>query len=180
MQHDAMKDSMHAAAPGPLNDEVHHGASDALAGKPQSAPADWFLQSLISLINHRPHLRLDVVLHVGGMAVSGTMVAGTAYFERFARAFPDALDLVDQAQRQTAHDSIAMHAARYGMRNADDSVDPPDYVHLIDAQVIPRASEGRVDAPVGVPLWRGRVHAVDGFQLRCRSAVPDSGRGNDP
>lgn len=136
---------------------------------PQAAAGDWFLQSLVSLVNHRPHLRLGVVLQVHGLQVRGTLVAGTVWFGHFAAVFADALDLDDPAQRQTAHDSIAMHASRYGIRNADDSVDPPDYLHLVDAVV--EDSSGRTDPPVAVPLWRGRIDAIDGFQLQPRRAA---------
>ncbi|MBD7953023.1 gas vesicle protein [Stenotrophomonas sp. Sa5BUN4] len=148
------------------NDPASRTWPDAGAGG--SRPGDWFLQSLVSLVNHRPHLRLGIVLHVHGLEISGSLVSGTAYFERFARAFPDALDLADQAQRQTAHDSIAMHAARYGSRNADDSTDPPDYLHLIDVRV---TAAGSADAMApALPLWRGRIDAIDGFQLQAREA----------
>lgn len=148
------------------NDPASRTWPDAGAGG--SRPGDWFLQSLVSLVNHRPHLRLGIVLHVHGLEISGSLVSGTAYFERFARAFPDALDLADQAQRQTAHDSIAMHAARYGSRNADDSTDPPDYLHLIDVRV---TAVGSADAMApALPLWRGRIEAIDGFQLQGRDA----------
>lgn len=173
-----MRDSIRGCSPDPAPGRGPGGDS----GEPtatEGLPADWFLQSLVSLINHRPHLRLDVVLQVRGLEVSGTIVSGTAYFERFARAFPDALALTDQAQRQTAYDSIAMHAARYGLRNADDSVDPPEYVHLIEAQVVSCRPRGNVDARIAVPLWRGRIDAVDGFQLRHRHAAarPDRNDG---
>lgn len=124
--------------------------------------SDWFLQSLISLVNNRPHVHIDVALMVGGLVVTGTLVSGRTYFLEFARQFAEGFGFNDHSARQAAYASVAEHAERFGNRNEDDSEDPPAYIHLLDPRFAGQGAEEYAD---GARLWRGRVGSVDGFHL---------------
>lgn len=148
------------------------GRQTADTGVPRQS--DWFLQSLISLVNHRPHVKIDVALMVGGLVVTGTLVSGRTYFLEFARQFAEGFGFNDHSARQAAYASVAEHAERFGNRNDDDSEDPPAYIHLLDPRFAGQGAEQYAD---GARLWRGRVESVDGFHLA--TGMPSAGQ-HDP
>lgn len=119
---------------------------------------DWYLQSLVSLVN-MSQLEFGITLVVAGGVVSGKLVGGKKYFETFAEDFSgswpgDAKEEINKA--------FARNAEIYDTSNDPAGVPPPQFIHLIDAKIF--FSSGSLPTRSGV-LWRGRINAVSGFHL---------------
>ena len=131
-----------------------------------SKPVDWFLQSLISIVNDETG-GIPITLSVGGLLVSGEMIGGKTYFEEFARQFKDGFRDISRETAATIEESFKRLGDIYDPiqegSQENGSHSKPHIVHLRDAQIYhsggdPTPFEKRV-------LWRGRLEAVDGFSL---------------
>lgn len=123
--------------------------------------ADAFLQFLVNLVNNGSQIEsIGVTLQMGGMMVSGSIVSGADYFDRFAASFTNSLSTIDAETRASVHASLAELGDVFRVPQPADPL--PNYIHLADALFF--AADG---SPVaGQPtLWRGRTSAVDGFIL---------------
>ena len=131
-----------------------------------SRPVDWFLQSLVSIVNDETG-DIPITLSVSGLLVSGEMIGGKTYFEEFARQFKDGFRDISRETAATIEESFKRLGDLYNpiqqesQRNG--SRPKPHIVHLRDAQIYhsgdnPTPFEKRV-------LWRGRLEAIDGFSL---------------
>ena len=70
--------------------------------------ADAFLQFLVNLVNNGSQIEsIGVTLQMGGMLVSGSIVSGAEYFDRFAASFTNSLGAMDAETRTTVHASLA-------------------------------------------------------------------------
>ncbi len=128
---------------------------------PATPSADAFLQFLVNLVNNGSQLEsIGVTLQMGGMLVSGSIVSGADYFDRFAANFSDSLGALDANTRSGVRASLAELGDVF---RVPQPVDPlPNYIHLSDALFF--AADGTPIA--GQPtLWRGRTSSVDGFIL---------------
>lgn len=134
-----------------------------------SAPgADAFLQFLVNLVNNGSQIEsIGVTLQMGGMLVSGAIVSGAEYFDRFAAGFTNSLGTIDAETRASVHASLAELGDVFRVPQPADPL--PNYIHLSGALFF--AADGTPIA--GQPtLWRGRTSAVDGFILgRMQSAT---------
>lgn len=122
---------------------------------------DWFLQSLVDLVNGR-ELEIGLTLQAGGFLVSGLLVSGHQYFKgfgaEFAKAFNDP-ELSEDIQRAYS---------RYGgiytaQKSPGENFTRASFVHLKDARFFNTAGEP-IPANMSV-WWRGRVSEIEGFFL---------------
>lgn len=132
--------------------------------------ADAFLQFLVNLVNNGSQIEsIGVTLQMGGMLVSGSIVSGAEYFDRFAENFTSSLVSLDPDTRQSVHASLAELGDVFRLPQP---VDPlPNYIHLSDALFFTADGTPIAGQPT---LWRGRTSSVDGFilgRLQSDSAV---------
>ncbi|CAB3666234.1 hypothetical protein LMG3458_00854 [Achromobacter deleyi] len=129
-----------------------------VAANPQ---ADVFLQFLVNLVNNGGQLKsIGVTLQMGGMLVSGSIVSGAEYFDRFAESFADSLTDMESAGRQTVRNSLAELGDVFRLPQPAEPL--PNYIHLADALFFTADGTPIAGQPT---LWRGRSNAVDGFIL---------------
>lgn len=63
---------------------------------------------MVNLVNNGGQLEsIGVTLQMGGMLVSGSIVSGAEYFDRFAASFTGSLDMLDADARDAVHRSLA-------------------------------------------------------------------------
>jgi hypothetical protein len=131
--------------------------------EPSAALPDWFLQSLVSLVNNSES-EIGVTLQVSGFLVSGLLVGGAKYFEGFAAelatAFPE-----DQRTTESIQKAFSSYGA--GLYKPTDTADvsspPPTYIHLKQARFF-----HIIGTPVPVNRgvwWRGRLSEVSAFVM---------------
>ncbi|CUJ15218.1 Uncharacterised protein [Achromobacter xylosoxidans] len=124
-------------------------------------PADVFLQFLVNLVNNGGQLKsIGVTLQMGGMLVSGSIVSGAEYFDRFAETFSDSLSDMDTQARQSVRTSLAELGDVFRLPQPAEPL--PNYIHLVDALFFTADGTPIAGQPT---LWRGRNSAVDGFIL---------------
>lgn len=124
-------------------------------------PADVFLQFLVNLVNNGGQLEsIGVTLQMGGMLVSGSIVSGAEYFDRFAASFADSLSGMDAQARQSVRTSLAELGDVFRLPQPAEPL--PNYIHLADALFFTADGTPIAGQPT---LWRGRSSAVDGFIL---------------
>ena len=124
-------------------------------------PADVFLQFLVNLVNNGGQLKsIGVTLQMGGMLVSGSIVSGAEYFDRFAETFADSLSDMDAQARQSVRTSLAELGDVFRLPQPAEPL--PNYIHLADALFFTADGTPIAGQPT---LWRGRSNAVDGFIL---------------
>lgn len=124
-------------------------------------PADVFLQFLVNLVNNGGQLKsIGVTLQMGGMLVSGSIVSGAEYFDRFAETFSDSLSDMDTQARQSVRTSLAELGDVFRLPQPAEPL--PNYIHLVDALFFTADGTPIAGQPT---LWRGRSSAVDGFIL---------------
>jgi hypothetical protein len=122
---------------------------------------DWFLQSLINIVNGKD-LEIGITLNVGGFLVSGLLVSGHRYFEAFGQEFSSAFTETDVVQ--SIKESFSMYGVIYTQeRSQDEDVPPPNYIHLRNAKFF-NTNGNPLPGNRGV-WWRGRVSEVSGFML---------------
>ncbi|CUJ90071.1 gas vesicle accessory protein GvpU [Achromobacter xylosoxidans] len=124
-------------------------------------PADVFLQFLVNLVNNGGQLKsIGVTLQMSGMLVSGSIVSGAEYFDRFAETFSDSLSDMDTQARQSVRTSLAELGDVFRLPQPAEPL--PNYIHLVDALFFTADGTPIAGQPT---LWRGRSSAVDGFIL---------------
>jgi hypothetical protein len=121
---------------------------------------DWFLQSLVSIVNDNP-LEFGITLFVGGVTISGQLVSGKKYFETFAKEFSDAYPGKADTQ-EGIRQAFASHTAIYDRREDEEVAPPPQFIHLINCRCF--SPGGVLPSNRGI-LWRGKINAVSGFSL---------------
>jgi len=130
--------------------------------QPPSQP-DWFLQSLVEMVNHS-ELEIGITLQISGFLVSGGLVGGAKYFEGFASDFVSGLDS-NSKEIESIKQMLAKHGDVYKTtENEDESVPPlPMYIHIKQAKFF-NTNGNPIPANRGV-WWRGRISEVSGFVL---------------
>ncbi|WP_196482435.1 gas vesicle accessory protein GvpU [Burkholderia pseudomultivorans] len=130
------------------------------------ATTDWFLQSLVSIVNRTPGT-FGITLNVDGQLISGQLVGGKQYFEGFADAFAGALNDVDGAEGVRSF--LASHGNIYSDEDdAPNDIPPPQFIHVKGARFF--SNSGNPIPGNGGVWWRGRISEVDGFCLGELSA----------
>ncbi|MDP9380748.1 MAG: hypothetical protein M3Q29_11490 [Chloroflexota bacterium] len=115
-------------------------------------------------------LEYTITLSVGGLLVSGILVAQNTYLEAFANQFTDALQgalsptTVDEMKQifHPLYQDDEESETEAGHLHSTSALRRP-YIHLRDARIcIP--DSGPIPTSTGT-LWRGKVSAVDAFFL---------------
>ena len=136
----------------------------------KSRTVDWFLQSLVSIVNNES-ASIPITLSVGGLLISGEMIGGKTYFNEFARQFKDSFKDLNSKTAATIEESFKRLGEVYDLipQKAQEhaSLPEPRLIHLRNAQTY-HAGGSPIPAEEGA-LWRGRLEAVDGFSLGRRS-----------
>jgi hypothetical protein len=131
-----------------------------------SRTIDWFLQSLVSIVNDE-EASIPITLSVGGLLVSGEMISGKTYFEEFARQFRDSfLDISSETAINIEESFKRLGDVYYSVQKdpqGNGSLPKPHLIHLRDARIY--HSSGNPTPYEKNVLWRGRLEAVDGFSL---------------
>lgn len=146
---------------------------------PRIERVDWFLQEFVKFANEAG-VMTPVVLAIGGVLVSGTLVSGKDYFSGFAQEFAEGIrGGSDEVKEQWKALLVSYGDDVYGPHETEDvevsegeqpaeaesnaTVSEPHYLHLMNA---------RIFHPGGQPIpsnrgvwWRTRLEAVDGFCL---------------
>lgn len=139
-------------------------AAEDLPPTPTEPPEDYFLQALVELVNGAADggLSFGITLQMGGLLVSGTVIAGDKYFEQFGETFAGAFDNGDRVKQAIARFGDRYRDGRAGQAANDAGV---GYIHLENCRF------GDVNALSHfAPLWRGRIAEVDGFFLGLLAA----------
>lgn len=124
--------------------------------------SDWFLQNLVSMAND-DGFEVGITLTVNGFLVSGQLIGGRKYFEKFGTLFESAI-------KPEEKDSIASKYRELGESVYSDDLhkDDPTYIHLNDVKFF-QTSGNPIPSMTGV-LWRGRLSEVNGFLLGALTA----------
>jgi hypothetical protein len=165
---------------------------------------DRALEAVVEAINAMTELHVDgpgVVLTVGGLVISGTVIPDWQWFDEvehqaraafvvhtggsiddehggWARLFGGVAESLVQArdERQAAREAAEHLSARYRRCLAQD--DRAEYIHLRDARVI---APGVGSQPVAGMHWRGRLSEVSGWSFGHFGAEPPTrGRSGEP
>jgi len=134
--------------------------------KTKSRTVDWFLQSLVSIVNNES-ANIPITLSVGGLLISGEMIGGKTYFNEFARQFKDGFREISSQTATTIEESFKKLGDVYDLipteAQAQAAVPDPRLIHLRNAQTY-HSGGNPIPSEAGA-LWRGRLDAVDGFSL---------------
>lgn len=140
-------------------------ATQPISSTQVSPSADWFLQTLVNIVNDADGLELGIILQVGGGFVSGYLVGIAKYFEGFASDFSSAFQ--GTVSEQIRQELTNLGKIKPATENPDDAP-LPNYIHL---------REARFYHPSGKPMpanrgvwWRGRVSEVSGFCIGSLTA----------
>jgi hypothetical protein len=151
---------------------------------------DGMLATLIETVLERghPESELPLVLHIGGLVVSGTAIPASAYFQQvgagqrvaghdLTAVFEELADL-DRA-READKDRLEQaldRATADGRELSDEEREQfalefeeseTAYLHLKDAQI-----HGAGTTPIRLPFWRARLADVSGWTFRGAVGEP--------
>lgn len=123
---------------------------------------DWFLQSVIKLVN--AGMEIGVTLTLPGSIVSGTLISGHSYFVEISEL------LRSTSSPKNEKKNFLLGVADLWEKNAsiyeDDASEQMNttigYIHLRDAYFYSPSGDRLPTGKVGT-LWRGRLAAVSGF-----------------
>jgi hypothetical protein len=133
-----------------------------------SRTVDWFLQSLVSIVNDEyESAGIPITLSVGGLLISGEMIGGKTYFNEFACQFKDGFKGISSETAATIEVAFKRLGDVYDPVQKESRgnayIPKPHLVHLRNVQMY-HAGGPALLSEKGV-LWRGRLEAVDGFSL---------------
>jgi hypothetical protein len=153
---------------------------------------DGMLTMLIETILERGHAEaeLPLVLHVGGLVVSGTAIPASAYFQQvgvglqvgghdLTAVFQELADL--DRGRETEKEQLEQRldqATEGGRDLTDDEREQfalefeeteTAYLHLKEVEI-----QGASTTPIRLPFWRARLGDVSGWALRRPTDQPRS------
>ncbi|MGF1525355.1 MAG: gas vesicle accessory protein GvpU [Candidatus Competibacterales bacterium] len=128
---------------------------------------DWLLQSLVNSVN-KSSIKFNITLQMSGMLVSGTLISGEEYFNKFAE------NLAGLSPGSDSASSLKQTLSTFGSEGYSPSGDAIgeesslaftklSFIHLEKARFFSTAS-GPIIQHEGV-LWRGRIREVQGFFL---------------
>jgi hypothetical protein len=139
--------------------------------EPQAAQTDWFLQTLVRMINNFD-MEIGMTLQVSGMLVSGSLVSGKKYFDGFATDFSSPFSESPETAA-SIRSSFASYGEVYAKDEENGEDQPlPQYIHLKQARFF-NTSGNPIPGNTGV-WWRGRIGEVGGFSLGSLSASTGS------
>lgn len=136
--------------------------------QPVSTPnQDAVLATIVAMVNTFESGGFGITLTVGGSLVTGILISGTEYFQRFAEFWPQStntklgetlkkifMDVAEDFGKQ-AKEQFEEHAS-----GDYKTTSPLQFIHLKDARVA--TPSGLVPTHFGL-LWRGRLSEVQAF-----------------
>lgn len=118
---------------------------------------DWFLQGFVNIANYKG-LEFSITLNVGGFLISGNLIGGKKYFDKFAAEFSNAVK--DKSEAEVIKSALSKNGEIYSSDEVEMPL--PVFIHLEDARFF--STQGKPIPNNGV-LWRGQISKVDGFTL---------------
>lgn len=120
------------------------------SGEPQEADEqpkvehnDWFLQILVKMANR--NAGLSITLSVKGLLISGQLISGKTYFEKFGDQMDSVFSQYISETEDRVGDSFRVIAKEIYPENIDNQEDEakaetpkPHYIHLDDARFLPQ------------------------------------------
>lgn len=122
---------------------------------------DWFLETVVRLVNDDALPGFGITLSVGGVLITGTLASGRAYFEGIGEEFSSGIRERDIAGKM--RDFFAGFARIYAPSDKPGRKKSVSYIHLKDARIM-TGTAALIPSNRGV-WWRSRLTAVDGFCL---------------
>ncbi len=141
---------------------------EAQSENTESKTVDWFLQSLVSIVNdENESASIPIILSVGSLLISGEMIGGKTYFTEFAHQFKDGFKGISSetaARIEVAFKRLGdVYDPIQKVSRGNAYIPKPHLVHLRNVQMY-HAGGPVLLSEKGV-LWRGRLEAVNGFSL---------------
>ena len=161
----------------PFRDPNNEHRFPPVQDKHAAPGADAFLQFLVNLVNNGSQIEsIGVTLQMGGMLVSGSIVSGAEYFDRFAASFTNSLGAMDAETRTTVHASLAELGDVFRVPQPADPL--PNYIHL-SRRLVLRGRRHACRGPTYVvarPHQRGRRIHLGPFAIRRGKLKHPAGR----
>lgn len=121
---------------------------------------DWFLQTIVKMVNIDSSAEFGITLNVGGFLVSGILVGGKQYFEGLAEYISSGVDEKEAAEG--IKKTLGKPKEIYGHETSKNSL--PSYIHLKEAKFYNTQGNPPIPGNQGV-WWRGRISEVQGFMF---------------
>lgn len=122
---------------------------------------DWFLQILVNIVN-KSQLKFGITLNVGGFLISGELISGKDYFEKFGSEFASPFQgKVTKSAKEKIKKMITDYGGIYDKKQKE--IDFPAYIHLKDAKFF--STTGKPIPYNQTVLWRSRIAEIQGFIL---------------
>jgi hypothetical protein len=120
---------------------------------------DWLLQWFTKFVNNT-QLQIGITLTVGGNLISGTLISHQTYFEQLALDFSTPFGGLEGVEPSEVRDMLLAFSPEPPAEGESETAF--QFLHLKDAKVFSNA-----DLPIAASgvLWRGKIAAVDGFNL---------------
>jgi hypothetical protein len=131
---------------------------------------DFFLQNLVSLVNGSKDMRIGLTLTVGGTLISGVIIGGMEYFDKFSSQFITGYKLdTDDKSQELMNKYFDSYKKIYTSPLTDDEEKQgPAYIHLDNVRIYQEQNKP-IPTNDGM-LWRGKISDVQGFTLGVISA----------
>ena len=112
--------------------------AEAQSRNATSGSVDYFLQSLVSIVNDES-ASIPITLSVGGLLISGAMIGGKTYFDEFARQFKDGFRNISSETASTIEEAFKRLGDVYDPIQKESqgiaAISKPHLIHLRDAQI---------------------------------------------
>lgn len=126
---------------------------------------DWMLQLLVKITNES-QLRMGMTFFIGGSIISGDMVGGREYFDRFGPVLKGESPGTEVEtsssfdELKDAYYPISENTEEEADGGEKDDVPGPTYVHMLNVKVFAGGM-----TPFQGAIWRGRLSQVDAWIL---------------
>jgi hypothetical protein len=139
------------------------------AAAPNPALPDWYLQSLVDLVNGN-EFEFPITLFVGGLMISGQLTSGHKYFEGLGEQLTQFFGGPSEDTKKTVD---YLTSAKDVYLKKDDAQEKPitQYIHLREARVF---VPGQQPIPAEGSWWRGRLSSVGGFHFGSLTVAKSS------
>jgi hypothetical protein len=119
---------------------------------------DWLLCNVVEMLNGAEEkISFGVTLMVNGLIVSGNLIGGKEYFERYGEFWAANFGAGENADKMREY--FAGPASLYGAEGTGSG--DPSFIHLKDAKAF-MSGGSPIPNNQGV-LWRGKISSVDAF-----------------
>ncbi|MFT3842115.1 MAG: hypothetical protein QM723_34310 [Myxococcaceae bacterium] len=156
----------------------HPDVQNQIRAKVLSDPhhaGDWFLEHIAKLAND-VSVGPSITLSVGGILISGSVISGKQFFQEVTALMKEALSRNPSLKGKAADSIEEWYRAQGAIYNRKTPRGARvSYIHLKDARY--HHPSGNPLPTSGSTLWRGKIRAVDGFQMGAFSAPTSDDEG---